>query len=48
MPLEPVGYYVGETIIPKVSPVNDAKSAVLKRLAGYDLERAPVRLAFLV
>ena len=31
--LEPVGYHVGKAIVPKVSPVNDAKPSIVKRLA---------------
>ena len=41
---EPVGYHFGKGIIPKVSPVNDAESTVIKRFAGDDLQGAPTNL----
>ena len=45
---EPVRHHVGEAIVPKVSPVDDAEPPVLKLLAGHDLQGSPVGLAFLV
>src|SRR5207253_7152166 len=46
--LEPLRYHAGEAVAPEVSPVNDAEPAVVKFLARDDLERATIRLAFLV
>jgi len=45
---EAARYHVGKTIFPKVSPVNDAKPAVPKLLAGNHLECSTVGLALLV
>ena len=45
---EPVGYHVGETVVSKVSTVDDAKPPVLKLLKEHDLQGSPVGLAFLV
>ena len=48
MLLEPIGYHVRKAVVPKVSPVDDAKPAVVKLLAGNHFEGAPVSLTFLM